>query len=162
LSGTKKSSKTAPSVIDLRREIEDLGELLGRILEVAKTQADAERGTLFLVDEKTEEIWSLIAHGLEKREIRLPLGRGIAGYVAKSGETPNIPNAYADPRFNRDADAQTGYRTRGIPSLPIRNKSGKIIAALQLLNKRRGGFTPADCILPSVLPQSLAPSRFFR
>jgi GAF domain-containing protein len=62
----------------------DLGELLGRILEVAKTQADAERGTLFLVDEKTEEIWSLIAHGLEKREIRLPLGRGIAGTWPKA------------------------------------------------------------------------------
>ena len=162
--GAKKSSKTAPSVVDLRREIEDLsrklhflmeatkalastldlGELLGRILEVAKTQADAERGTLFLVDEKTEEIWSLIAHGLEKQEIRLPLGRGIAGHVAKSGEILNILDAYADPRFNRDVDAQTGYRTRNILCLPIRNKSRKIIAALQLLNKRRGGFTPED------------------
>lgn len=57
----------------------DLSELLARILEVAKTQAECERGTLFLVDEKTEEIWSLIAHGLEKQEIRLPLGKGIAG-----------------------------------------------------------------------------------
>ncbi len=122
----------------------DLGELLGRILEVAKAQADAERGTLFLVDEKSKEIWSLIAHGLEKREIRLPLGRGIAGYVAQSGEILNIPDAYADPRFNRDVDAQTGYRTRNILCLPIRNKSGKIIAALQLLNKRSGGFTSED------------------
>jgi len=161
---TKKTSKSAPSVVDQSRQVEDLsrklhflmeatkalastldlGELLGRILEVAKTQADAERGTLFLVDEKTEEIWSLIAHGLEKREIRLPLGRGIAGYVAKSGEILNIPDAYADPRFNRAVDAQTGYRTRNILCLPIRNKSGKIIASLQLLNKRRGGFTPED------------------
>ena len=142
---TKKRSKTAPSVIDLRREVEDLsrklnflmeatkalastldlGELLGRILEVAKTQADAERGTLFLVDEKSEEIWSLIAHGMKKREIRLPLGKGIAGYVAQSGEILNIPDAYADPRFNRDVDAQTGYRTRNILCLPIRNKAEK-------------------------------------
>ena len=122
----------------------DLDELLGRILEVAKTQADAERGTLFLVDEKTEEIWSLIAHGLEKQEIRLPLGSGIAGHVAKSGEILNIPNAYADPRFNRDVDVQTGYHTRNILCLPIRNKSGKIIAALQLLNKEQGGFTDED------------------
>jgi len=122
----------------------DLGELLGRILEVAKAQADAERGTLFLVDEKTKEIWSLIAHGLEKREIRLPLGTGIAGYVAQSGEILNIPDAYADPRFNREVDARTGYRTRNILCLPIRNKDGKIIAALQLLNKRHGGFAPED------------------
>ena len=164
INGAKESSKTATSAVDPRQEIEDLnrklrflmdatkalastldlGELLGRILEVAKTQADAERGTLFLVDEKAEEIWSLIAHGLEKREIRLPLGRGIAGYVAKSGEILNIPDAYADPRFNREVDAQTGYRTRNILCLPIRNKSGKIIAALQLLNKRPGAFTPED------------------
>jgi sigma-B regulation protein RsbU (phosphoserine phosphatase) len=122
----------------------DLGELLGRILEVAKTQADAERGTLFLVDEKTEEIWSLIAQGMEKREIRLPLGSGIAGSVAKSGEILNIPDAYADARFNREVDARTGYRTRNILCIPIRNKSGKIIAALQLLNKRHGGFTSED------------------
>ena len=122
----------------------DLGELLGRILEVAKNQADAERGTLFLVDEKTAEIWSLIAHGLEKQEIRLPLGKGIAGYVAQTGEILNIPDAYADPRFNREVDKQAGYRTRNILCLPIRNKSGKIIATLQLLNKRHGSFTPAD------------------
>jgi len=164
INGAKKSPKTAASAVDPRQEIEDLsrklrflmeatkalastldlGELLGRILEVAKTQADAERGTLFLVDEKAEEIWSLIAHGLEKREIRLPIGRGIAGYVAKNGEILNIPDAYAEPRFNRDVDAQTGYRTRNILCLPIRNKSGKIIAALQLLNKRVGAFTPED------------------
>ena len=164
LTGAKESPIAADRVIELEREIEelgrklhflreatkalastlDLGELLGCILEVAKAQADAERGTLFLVDEKAEEIWSLIAHGLEKREIRLPLGRGIAGHVAKSGEILNIPDAYADSRFNRDVDAQTGYRTRNILCLPIRNKNGKIIAALQLLNKRSGGFSPED------------------
>lgn len=122
----------------------DLGELLGRILHVAKTQADAERGTLFLVDEKTEEIWSLIAHGLEKQEIRLPLGRGIAGRVAKTGEILNIPDTYADPRFDRNVDHRTGFHTRNILCLPIRNKAGKIIAALQLLNKKHGSFTEED------------------
>jgi adenylate cyclase len=122
----------------------DLGELLGRILDVAKSQAGAERGTLFLVDEKREEIWSLIAHGIEKREIRLPLGRGIAGHVAKSGEILNIPDAYSDPRFDRDVDARTGYRTRNLLCLPIRNKHDKIIAALQLLNKQSGPFTAED------------------
>jgi len=122
----------------------DLAELLGRILDVAKTQADCERGTLFLVDEKSQEIWSLIAHGLEKQEIRLPLGKGIAGHVAQTGEIVNIPDAYADPRFNPDVDKRTGYRTRNILCLPIRNKAGKIIAALQLLNKKSGSFTDED------------------
>ena len=122
----------------------DLSELLGRILDVAKTQAEAERGSLFMVDEQTSEIWSLIAQGLEKQEIRLPLGRGIAGHVAATGEIVNIPDAYADPRFNPEVDKRTGYRTRNILCLPIRNKAGKIIAALQLLNKKDGFFTDED------------------
>lgn len=122
----------------------DLSELLGRILDVAKSQVEAERGTIFLVDEKAEEIWSLIAHGLEKQEIRLPLGKGIAGHVAKTGEIVNIPDAYADPRFNPEVDKRTGFRTRNILCLPIRNKPGKIIAALQLLNKKQGPFTDED------------------
>jgi len=174
--GVQATSKTPPTVSDLNRQIDDLtrklhflmeatkalastldlGELLARILEVAKTQADAERGTLFLVDEKTEEIWSLIAQGLEKREIRLPLGRGIAGHVAQSGEILNIPDAYADPRFNREVDAQTGYRTRNILCLPIRNKRGKIIAALQLLNKRHGGFAAEDVDFLLTLSEHMA------
>jgi sigma-B regulation protein RsbU (phosphoserine phosphatase) len=162
--GAKQAPQTTESPAGLARRIEDLesklrflmeatkalastldlGELLGRILEVAKAQAGAERGTLFLVDEKTQEIWSLIAHGLEQREIRLPLGRGIAGHVAQSGEILNIPDAYSDPRFDRDVDARTGYSTRSLLCLPIRNKRGKIIAALQLLNKQGGAFTAED------------------
>ena len=122
----------------------DLSELLGRILDVAKTQAECERGTLFLVDEKAGEIWSLIAHGLEKQEIRLPIGKGIAGHVAATGEIVNIPDAYADPRFNPDVDKRTGFRTHNILCLPIRNKAHKIIAALQLLNKKQGSFTEED------------------
>jgi serine phosphatase RsbU (regulator of sigma subunit) len=122
----------------------DLSELLGKILDVAKTLTRAERGTLFMVDEKTNEIWSLIAHGLEKQEIRLPRGRGIAGHVALTGEIVNIPDAYADPRFDPDVDKRTGYRTRNMLTLPICNKAGKIIATLQLLNKEVGRFTDED------------------
>ncbi len=122
----------------------DLSELLGRILDVAKSHTEAERGTLFMVDESTQEIWSLIAHGMEKEEIRLPLGKGIAGHVAKTGEVVLIPNAYSDPRFNPEVDRRTGYATRTILCVPIRNKAGKIIAALQLLNKQSGAFTEED------------------
>ena len=122
----------------------DLSELLGKILDVAKTLTKAERGTLFLVDEKTDEIWSLIAQGMEQQEIRLPRGRGIAGHVALTGDIVNIPDAYADDRFNPEVDKRTGFRTRNILALPIRNKTGKIIAALQLLNKATGSFTAED------------------
>jgi len=122
----------------------DLSELLGKILDVAKDLTTAERGTLFLVDEATDEIWSLIAQGMENKEIRLPRGRGIAGHVALTGEIVNIPDAYADERFNPEVDKQTGFRTRNILTLPIRNTGGKIVAALQLLNKANGSFTDED------------------
>ena len=122
----------------------DLSELLGKILDVAKNLTKAERGTLFLVDEKTDEIWSLIAQGMEKQEIRLPRGKGIAGHVALTGEIINIPDAYADDRFNPEVDKRTGFRTRNILTLPIRNKASKIIATLQLLNKSTGSFTDED------------------
>ena len=122
----------------------DLSELLGKILDVAKTLTKAERGTLFLIDEKTDEIWSLIAQGMDKQEIRLPRGLGIAGHVAMTGEIVNIPDAYADDRFNPEVDKRTGFRTRNILTLPIRNKAAKIVATLQLLNKANGSFTDED------------------
>ena len=134
----------------------DLSELLARILDVAKSQVEAERGTLFLVDEKKSEMWSLIAQGLEKQEIRLPLGKGIAGHVAETGEIVNISDAYADSRFNSEVDKQTGFRTRNIFCMPIRNKSGKIIAALELLNKKKGGFTDEDADFLLVLSGHVA------
>jgi serine phosphatase RsbU (regulator of sigma subunit) len=122
----------------------DLVELLGKILDVAKDVTKAERGTLFLVDEKTDEIWSMIAQGMEKQEIRLPRGRGIAGHVALTGDIVNIPDAYADDRFDPEIDKRTGFHTRNILTIPIRNKAAKIIATLQLLNKSTGSFTEED------------------
>ena len=122
----------------------DLSEVLGKILDVAKTLTGAERGTLYLIDEKTDEIWSLIAQGMEQQEIRLPRGRGIAGHVALTGEIVNIPDAYADARFDPEIDKRTGFRTRNILTLPIRNQAAKIVATLQLLNKATDTFTDED------------------
>ena len=74
----------------------------------------------------------------EMGEIRIPLGSGIAGAAAQSGETIRIDDAYTDPRFNREVDEQTGYRTRSILSLPITNQSGQVFAVAQLLNRKDG------------------------
>jgi putative methionine-R-sulfoxide reductase with GAF domain len=74
----------------------------------------------------------------EMGEIRIPLGSGIAGAAAQSGETIRIDDAYADPRFNQAVDKQTGYRTRSILSLPITDQSGQVFAVAQLLNRRDG------------------------
>ena len=123
----------------------DLGELLDIILKLATRQTGADRGTLYLVDRDRKEIWSLIAHGIDKQqEIRLPFGRGIAGSVAETGEMINLTDAYDDSRFNPNFDRQFGYRTRSLLCIPIRNRAGEIVSILQLLNKAGGPFTAND------------------
>jgi adenylate cyclase len=99
---------------------------------------------LFLIDSKTGELWSKVAQGSEVKEIRVPRGKGIAGHVALSGDTVNIPDAYADPRFNPDVDRRTGYRTRTILCMPVRNETREIVGVMQVLNKRVGAFNRED------------------
>src|SRR3970282_949461 len=77
-------------------------------------------------------------------ESRLPVGKGISGYVAQTGETINIPDAYSDPRFNPEVDKRTGYRTKNMLCMPMKNKDKKIIGVFQLLNKKEGAFEKAD------------------
>lgn len=122
----------------------DLEELLGIILKIATEQTTADRGSLFLVDAARNELWSLVAHGLEKKEIHLPLGQGIAGAVAQTGEVVNLEDAYADPRFDRTFDERFNYRTRSLLCLPICDKLQKTVGVLQLLNKRDTIFTEHD------------------
>lgn len=122
----------------------DLDKLLDIILETAIKSIVADRGTLYVVDELKGEIWSKALRGTEVIEIRLPLGKGLAGYVAKTGEIVNIPDAYNDPRFNPEVDKKTGYRTNNMLTMPMRNRDGKIIGVFQMLNKKGGPFTPQD------------------
>jgi len=123
----------------------DFDRLLQLIMEETTRAMDADRSTLFLVDPERGELWSRVALGLrEKKEIRFQAHLGIAGHVVTTGELLNIPEAYDDPRFNQAVDRQTGYRTKTILCMPVRNKEGTIIGVLQVLNKRVGVFTPAD------------------
>ena len=130
-------------VSDVTAEI-DLGSLLQRVMVEATRMLDADRSTLFLNDEKTDELFSRVAMGDGIGEIRLPNSAGIAGAVFQSRETVNIPYAYADLRFNPGFDKQTGYFTRSILCVPITNKDGKCIGCTQALNKKGGGFTSED------------------
>ncbi len=121
----------------------DLDELLYRIMEVTREQLNADRCTVFLIDEERKELWSKVAMGVNQ-EIRFPMEKGIAGYVARTGEILNIKDAYADPRFNPDVDKKTGYRTRNLLTMPMHNKQNEIIGVFQVLNKRQGSFTEED------------------
>ncbi len=121
-----------------------LDELLKKITVKACEVLDADRCTLFLVDESRGELWSKVAQGQPMNEIRIPLGKGIAGYVAKTGETINIHDAYADLRFNPEVDRRTGYQTRTILCMAMRDQEDKILGVLQVLNKKDGIFTEND------------------
>jgi signal transduction histidine kinase len=122
----------------------DFDRLLQLIMEETTRAMEADRSTLFLVDNARGELWSRIAQGLQQREIRFKSHLGIAGHVATTGERLNIPEAYDDPRFNQEVDRQTGYRTKTILCMPVRNKTGAVVGVLQVLNKRAGVFTPPD------------------
>ncbi|MBT4710109.1 MAG: GAF domain-containing protein [Alphaproteobacteria bacterium] len=130
-------------VSDVTAEI-DLGALLQKVMSEATSMLKAERSTLFLSDEKTNELFSRVAQGDSLGEIRLPNHLGIAGAVFTSGHTINIPHAYADLRFNPAFDKQTGFFTRSMLCVPVINKKGKVIGVTQVLNKRGGPFNSED------------------
>ncbi len=121
----------------MAREVR-LDNLLQVIMEKTTEIMEADRSSLFLYDESRDELWSKIAQGLELKEIRFPLGVGIAGDVAKTCTTANIPDAHQDPRFNPDFDKQTNYRTRSVLCLPLLNTEGKLVGVIQSLNKKNG------------------------
>jgi adenylate cyclase len=121
-----------------------LGPLLQKLIRAITKMLDAERSTLFINDEKANELYTEVGEGLGATQIRMPNNIGIAGTVFQSGETVNIPHAYADLRFNPAFDRKTGFFTRSILCVPVVNKNGKKIGVTQVLNKRGGAFTAED------------------
>ena len=130
-------------VSDITSEI-DLSNVLQKVMVEATRMLDADRGTLFLNDTKTDELFSKVAMGDSIGEIRLPNHLGIAGKVFTTRHTVNIPYAYADLQFNPAFDKQTGYFTRSILCVPVINKEGSCIGVTQVLNKKNGTFTDED------------------
>ncbi len=122
----------------------DLAELLELILKIARTEVKADRGTVYLVDSKNKQVWSIVAQGLDHQEIRVPFGQGIAGRVAVTGEIINVEDAYTLDYFERSFDQKTGYHTKSLLCVPIRHSSGYIVGVIQLLNQVNGRFTTED------------------
>jgi signal transduction histidine kinase len=123
----------------------DLDALLDLVMRHVTELMDADRSTLYLVDSARDEMWSKVIQGEERLEIRLQLGQGLAGWVGRHGEPLNIADAYRDPRFHPDVDRRTGYRTRSVLALPVRDARGRVLGVVQVLNKRHGGaFSPED------------------
>ncbi len=135
------------ALVDVANRVSDtlsLDVLFPRLMEVVTETLNAERSSLFLYDAETRELFSRVMQGNAMGEVRFPADRGIAGSVFTSGKGEIIPDAYADPRFNRKVDTETGYRTRNILCVPIRNKKKAVIGVTQALNKREGEFDLED------------------
>jgi adenylate cyclase len=133
-----------------------LSTLLQKLIGTITKMLDAERSTLFINDEKRNELYTEIGQGLGSSQIRIPNHMGIAGAVFTSGQTINIPYAYADLRFNPAVDRRTGFFTRSILCIPVINKNGKVIGVTQVLNKRGGPFTDADEALLKAFTSQIA------
>ena len=122
----------------------DIDLLIKTIAEETKTAMNADRCTIYLYDKENNELYSKVATGLDTKELRIPADKGLAGHVLKTGETINIKDAYSDSRFNPDVDKKTGYRTKTILCMPIKNFNQEIIGVFQVLNKFDEYFTPDD------------------
>lgn len=152
LSALREQVSALEAALDARgRRIEamkDIGRSLGSILNLddvlqlimshVTDLLDADRSTLYLVDPKSKELRSKVLQGGDVEEIRLPLGVGIAGWVAKAGQPLNLPDVYQDRRFNPAVDKQTGYRTQTMLAFPMRDHAGRVLGVIQALNKKQG------------------------
>ena len=143
----RREQKKVALVQEVSRALSDAGDLdalLTLIMAKVTELMDADRSTLYLVTEDGGWLWSKVVQGDERVEIRLEVGEGIAGWVAKTREIVNIPDAYADQRFQPSVDLKSGYRTRSILSVPMLGALGGLVGVLQVLNKVDGPFTHAD------------------
>lgn len=114
----------------------ELDPLLKVILDKATEVMEAERSTIFMHDEKLSVLRSHLSGQIKRDAVLLHLGVGIAGHVAKTLSLLNVPDAYADPRFNPRFDRETGFRTRNILCAPLLSRDGRLLGVIQLLNKR--------------------------
>jgi HD-GYP domain-containing protein (c-di-GMP phosphodiesterase class II) len=136
------------SILDVAKAMaieHELDPLLRLVVREATKVVDAEGASLFITDHGLGQIRLRVASGMEEvQEIVLPLGVGIAGHVASSGQIINIPDAYADDRFYRDVDRRTGRRTRNLLCVPMRSPRNEVVGVIQALNKRAGAFSDED------------------
>ena len=121
--------------------IKNLSEILWTIIDFVTENVNGDRGSLFLNDEETNELYSRIAQGELTREIRILNTVGIAGAIFNSKQGEIIHDVYSDKRFNKEVDQETGYKTKNMICSPVKTVDGRIIGVIQVLNKKKGRFT---------------------
>ena len=140
------------AMIDVTRDLGttfDLTELLERVAAAAQRTLGCDRASVFLYDAAADELYSQVATGVE--QLRFSAKSGIAGQAVQTRTAILVPDAYADPRFNRAIDAKTGYRTCNMLTFPLVGHDGSVVGVLQVLNKLDGDFTSTDEMLADAL-----------
>ena len=117
--------------------LKTLEKILWTLIEFVTEELDADRGTLFLNDNETNELYSRIAQGELTREIRILNNVGIAGAIFQNKTGEVIHDVYSDSRFNKEVDQETGYKTKNMVCCPVKTVDGEIIGVIQVLNKKK-------------------------
>lgn len=154
--------ETVAKLLSVSRRLGESGDLesiLGLVIDALRDLLRAERATVFEFDANADELFTAVAHGIGRRPesaspldglpeqppmIRIPSNKGIAGAAASTRELVSIPDAYADPRFNRAIDLSTGFRTRNILAIPLIDHERNLVGVAQVLNKIDGSFDATD------------------
>ncbi len=139
------TSEAMERIFEVTRQLArpfDLTTMLTQVIDAARAVLHADRGTVFLYDRKTHELYSTVATGVGT--LRFPANRGIVGESAEKRAVINVPDCYADPRFNREADQKTGYRTRCLLTVPLIGHDDSLVGVMQVLNKSEGVFGEED------------------
>jgi len=149
----------AQLVLDISQKVaraDNLDHQLQVIVEEVTQVTGSERGSLFLKDPQTDELYSRIALGGVEREIRFLNNTGIVGWVFIHGKALIVKDAYEDPRFNQSIDQKSGFTTRNILCVSVRAVRGEIIGVAQTLNKKEGAFTDEDLKLVEAINTQVA------
>ena len=144
-------------ILDVARRLAvpcDLNELLELIVDAARQVLTADRGSIFLYDGATEQLYTTVATGA--RQIRFGIDQGIAGACARERRIINVPNCYEDARFNPQIDRQTGYRTRCLLAVPLIGLDDELVGVTQLLNPVKGHFDDYDNRIAEALASQAA------
>jgi signal transduction histidine kinase len=134
----------------------NIDELLSLVVTRITRVMECDRTTIYLLDEEGKDLVARVAEGEQRHEIRLPVGVGLAGWVARTGQLQNIADVYDDHRFDPAWDQRTGYRTRSMLCVPMKNRLGRPLGVIQCLNKRHGAFTIEDEAMLSALAAQAA------
>lgn len=122
----------------------NLDPLLEKITVQVRGILSCDRCSVFIYDVEGNFLWAKVATGLQNTRVSIPMGSGIVGYVAQSGISRRVANAYNDSMFNRQLDILTGYKTRNILATPLKNIKGEIVGVFEAINKYSGSFTDED------------------